>query len=308
MGAKWIAKAIVQKSISFFPNREQLNYLFQRYVTKGVLLDDNHFELKLTHAAEHLVYFEKHGGLPIEKARCLELGTGWYPVVPIAFWLSGTSSVVSIDIQDWMTAERQLTTIRKFVEWHENGKLAHFLPNLNDARYRQLTALLEGQSTKERIDQTIGLETYLMDARKTTFADDHFDYACSNNTFEHVHAEVLPGIIEEFYRVLKPQGLMSHFIDLSDHFAHFDTSITIYNFLRFSQKQWKTIDNQIQPQNRLRWKDYLALYADRDVPVTETIVRRGDLNALRKVPLHAQYAGYSDEELAISHGYILSRK
>ncbi len=60
---------------------------------------------------------------------------------------------------------------------------------------------------------------------------DSVDFICSNNTFEHIPADILSAILREFKRVIKPGGLMSHFIDMSDHFAHFDSRITIYNFL-----------------------------------------------------------------------------
>ena len=66
------------------------------------------------------------------------------------------------------------------------------------------------------------------------------DFICSNNTFEHIPQEILRDILVEFKRVLHPNGLMSHFIDMSDHFAHFDSRITIYNFLQIQQKNLGT--------------------------------------------------------------------
>jgi len=82
--------------------------------------------------------------------------------------------------------------------------------------------------------------------------DNNIQLISSNNTYEHIYPEVLGGIIQRMWALLAPGGIMSHFIDMSDHFAHMDRGIDIYNFLRFSEKQWDLIDNRIQPQNRWR--------------------------------------------------------
>ena len=60
MISKWRAKAIVQKGISFFPKKEKVNYLFQKYITKGVFLSDEYFTNKITHAIDHLKYFKQY--------------------------------------------------------------------------------------------------------------------------------------------------------------------------------------------------------------------------------------------------------
>lgn len=305
---KWMLKAVAQKLIAFFPQREKINYLFQKYVTKGVELTDTYFDFKLTHARDHLQYFRQYGQIPLAQATVLELGLGWYPIVPIALYLSGVDRIISIDIQDWMTNESQLTTIRKFQEWRERGQLQAYLPEIDEQRWANMLALTEKSTAPslEKISQAIHLEPLLQDARATNFSESSIDYICSNNTFEHIPGAVLIDILQEFKRILKPNGVMSHFVDLSDHFAHFDSNINIYNFLRFSEKQWQWIDNRIQPQNRLRWPDYLQLYAELDIPVTDQEIRPGDLTLLAEVPLAEQYQLYEPEELAISHGYLVS--
>ena len=60
MIAKWKAEAIVQKGISYLPKKDKINYLFQKYVTKGVYLTDEYFTYKITHARDHLAYFKKY--------------------------------------------------------------------------------------------------------------------------------------------------------------------------------------------------------------------------------------------------------
>ncbi len=58
MRLNWKLKAIVQKAISYLPQKEKINYWFQKRVTKGVELSDVHFKNKITHAKDHLGYFK----------------------------------------------------------------------------------------------------------------------------------------------------------------------------------------------------------------------------------------------------------
>ena len=308
MLSKWKAKAIIQKAISFLPYKENINYFFQRYVTKGVLLNEEHFTYKLEHARDHLQFFEELKG-GIQGKRVLELGTGWYPIVPIAFFLYDVGEFISIDISSWMNYESQLATIAVFQEWEEEDKLKDVLPDIKTENWNILIEILENKEkypNSTTINQALRFTPYIKDARNSGFETNSFDFICSNNTFEHIYPEILKPILKEFDRIVKSNGAMSHFIDLSDHFAHFDASINIYNFLRFSEQQWRRIDNSIQPQNRLRWKDYEQIYKELGISYTALKVRKGDLALLASVPLSEEYSAYTPEELALSHGYMVT--
>ncbi len=306
--ANWILKAVVQKAISFLPAKEKVNFFFQKYVTRGVDLSDEHFGYKLDAARDHLRYYRKYGSVPMQEATVLELGTGWYPIVPLLFFLSGFGRTVSIDIRKWTSKERQLVGIRKVLDYLDRGSLTAYTDTIFPARVEILRRIAGNPDayTETQINALIQLDTRIMDATHLEFADDTFDFICSNNTFEHIYEPVLREILKEFKRVLNPQGIMSHFVDLSDHFAHLDGSINIYNFLRFSELQWKLIDNDIQPQNRLRWPDYLAIYDELSIPVRETDYRPGALDHLAEIELAERFQRYSPGDLAISHGYLVS--
>jgi SAM-dependent methyltransferase len=148
----------------------------------------------------------------------------------------------------------------------------------------------------------------IQDARKLDLKDGSADFICSNNTLEHIPHGILEDILKEFGRILKPGAIMSHFIDMSDHFAHFDQRITIYNFLKFSNKKWAIIDNRIQPQNRLRFKDYLRLYHRADHALLHQETRVGSRDILATINIHPEFSGYSSDELAISHASLISQK
>ena len=226
---KWHLKAVIQKCISILPYPEKVNHIFQKHVTKGVLLSDEHFGYKIQHAADHIDYANKHLN-GTEQLNILELGTGWYPIVPIAMFLTNTGHVTSLDIQSWLSKESLITAIEKMKEWRADGRLAEILQEIDESRWEILESILRIREELDlaMIKEKIGLTALLIDARSTGLPQASFDLIVSNNTFEHVYPDILKGILKEFKRLVKKGGLMSHFIDLSDHFAHFDRSINIY--------------------------------------------------------------------------------
>ncbi len=306
---KWKWKALAQKGISFLPFKYRINTLFQRYLTRGLVLTEAHFTDKLTVAGDHIRYLRHY--LPEKtEAVCLELGTGWYPIVPLALYLSDCGEIHTLDIASHLKKANLLLAMERLLGLGEENLREKHIPRLNEARFRQLQELHAQASELGLADLLHRLRIYplLGDARKLAFPDRTFDLICSNNTFEHIYPEVLKAILGEFHRVLKDDGIMSHFIDMTDHFEHFDKSITIYNFLRYSEKAWSRIDNAIQPQNRLRFPDYQDLYHATGFAILEEATRPGDLEALRRVPLAEPFRSYAPEELAISHAHLVGFK
>lgn len=303
---KWILKAIVQKSISYFPFSHRINYLFQKHVTKGVFLTDEYFYDRLSHASKHFKSYYNYAGIFPEK--CLEIGTGWYPIVPISFFLAGVNKVYSVDISFLTSKQRIKITLEKFIESYKLGFLPEYI-NIQSERFSSIQNILENIKKLSLNEILTKLHiTYLIeDAGNLSLADNSIDLINSNNTFEHIYPDKLIPILKEFKRVLnKESGVMSHFIDLSDHFAHFDKSINIYNFLKFSDTQWKWIDNSIQPQNRLRIYDYKKIYADLNIPIDEESFRKGDLKELNKINLDKKYLNHPISDLAITHCHFVS--
>lgn len=306
---KWHLKSFVQKCISFLPWKEKANFLFQKYVTKGVELSESYFGYKIQHASDHLSYYNQYSTLDFSKARCLELGTGWYPVVPISFFLSGCHEVISIDIYKWYNKKSLIATLEKFRMSYEASQLQNFLKKIQPDRWATLLEIINHKETIriEEILVKLRFKPMLQDAQSTSFEAESFDLICSNNTFEHVYSTVLKNILVEFKRIAKSASVMSHFIDMTDHFEHFDKSINIYNFLQYTEKQWARIDNSIQPQNRLRFKDYIQMYRDLDINICAMDSESGSMDELEKVNLSDAFKVYSKAELLVSHGYIVSK-
>lgn len=305
---KWKLKQMVQKTISYLPYSRSINYLFQKYVTKGVYLNDEYFYDRLTHAKEHLHYFKQFSTKKLPQS-ALELGTGWYPVVPVAFYLVGVEVVYSVDISFLTSKERIKTTLEKFVEAYTKGTLGEYLTVMSE-RWKTLENILKDYNTLslEEILKKLNIIYLIEDARQLSLAEGSIDLVNSNNTFEHIYPEILIPILADFKRVTnKHHGVMSHFIDMSDHFAHFDKTITVYNFLQFSEEKWKRLDNSLQPQSRLRISEYKTIYEQLGLPIHAETSRKGDITALNTVELDSKYKTMPAETVAITHCHFVTQ-
>lgn len=304
---KWKQKAIVQKIISYLPLSHKINYIFQKYVTKGVNLSDEYFYDRLGHARDHIKSYQKYSDKSFP-ATCLEIGTGWYPIVPVSFFLVGADKIYSVDISFLTSKERLQTTLQKFVECNKAGQLKSYIDFIHD-RFDIITKLLADYDkfSLDEVLQKLNITYLIEDARKLSLSDNSIELVNSNNTFEHIYPDILIPILKEFRRVVKKQtGVMSHFIDMSDHFAHFDKSINIYNFLQFSDSQWKWIDNSIQPQSRIRIYDYKKIFSDLSIPISDESFRVGNLSELKSIPLADKFTNQPLDEIAKSHCHFIS--
>ena len=156
---KWIAKALVQKVLSLLPGAHGWNKWFQKYVTRGYWLTPDLFARKRRHALEHLEAYQRchtpSGSVP---KTALEIGTGWYPVVPLSLIAAGVERVYSVDIV-WLCTQKQLE--RTLVLFLEDDGL--------DATVRTRFASVRSQLNRQPLHQSLedlGIHYLIGDARR----------------------------------------------------------------------------------------------------------------------------------------------
>lgn len=288
------------------PYAHNINFFFQKYVTQGAYLSDTYFEDRLAHCANHYRYFRKYNST--KDFSHLEIGTGWYPVIPTGMFLYGAKSITTVDLKRLSNPKLTHITLKKFREYHLKNKLKEFLPGISDERLKIVLQEAENPS-KDFYDllERHHIVYMVMDVRKLYLPEKSIDLITSNNTFEHISPDVLEGILEKLRMLCKNGGVMSHFIDMSDHYAHIDKNITIYNFLKFSDAQWQWINNSIQPLNRMRIYEYEAIYKKLQIPITERIDREPMLSEYNKVKVNSRFLKYPAEQNAISHSLLVSK-
>jgi ubiquinone/menaquinone biosynthesis C-methylase UbiE len=149
------------------------------------------------------------------------------------------------------------------------------------------------------------------DARNTKFNSNHFDFVTSSVTFEHVPEPDLTLILNETYRILKQGGILLLTIDYQDHWSYFDNSISIYNFLTYSDKAWEKYNPSLHYQNRLRHKDYLNIISKTNFKIIEEVPElpsEKEIKILENLNINIKYKDYSMNELSIKSSQIVLKK
>ncbi|MEL6671325.1 MAG: hypothetical protein AAFR61_04010 [Bacteroidota bacterium] len=258
----WIIKASSQKLLTAIPGYRHWYPWCQRHFFGSLQLSPYFVKDRLEHVGRHLKAWQQihPNRLP---ERVLEFGSGWYPLVPLGLYLCGVKKVVLTDRYQ-LFKPADLDKLINFIEDELWDKLPEILPGFQQARWKQLKEIL--QLAPEQRLSDLGW-TYQVGDILQKPPTGSFDLLISNNTFEHLAPKLLNALMPFFWQCLKPAGVMSHYVDMVDHYSYFDPSLPAFHFLRFSPRQWSWIENSLQAQNRWRLDDYQALWERHQLPI-----------------------------------------
>ena len=301
----WKIKGLVQKVLSGVPGGVFLN---DRLQLLGGL---RHFEQNVADKVddwELTCQYLHDVGFGIPGVSIVEIGTGWYPVLPICFSFAGARSIKTYDIERHISAKltrRALAALEQHLD-----AIAKFC-TAGPAETREKYQLLVQAPGIDKLLSLSGIEYYAPgDACNTGLPSDSVDLVYSNSVFEHVPKETILEILRESRRILKPGGLTLHNIGCNDHYAFFDRSISFVNFLQFTESEWRRWNNSIQYQNRLRAPQFLDLAEEAGLKVIykRTHVREGNREALAKLTVAPEFQRFSPEDLATTSLDFISQK
>jgi SAM-dependent methyltransferase len=274
-------------------------------VIRSLPASEGTFRRKFSRALQHFRLYEEHvAGAPANEATFYEFGAGWDLTIPLAFAALGVPRQILVDIRPVVRAA---------------------LVNDSLALYSRLWAALEAEAGRElrplgpaTVMSTAELEPrfgigYLAprDARATGLAAASVDFISSTDVCEHIPEPDLGEILRECARLLRPGGLVSFRIDLTDHYSYFDRSLSRYHFLRFDDRRWRWVNSPLQHQNRLRVTDYRRLVegAGFEVVSWSPSLPKDAVAALRDLPLAPRFRnGYPPEELGVTVLSFVARR
>jgi SAM-dependent methyltransferase len=303
---RWIAKAAVQKALSYCPGGERLNYLLQRHVTRQYPRSDDRFAHWARIGSEHFnAYRTFSRSTPSSEAVFYEFGTGWDLIIPFTYYGLGVARQTVIDIDSHLRFDLVNDSLRRFTALG---------PEIQRRIGRSLRPINSDPiETLEDLRQRFGI-TYLApcDARSTGLAAESIDFVSSTSTLEHVPERDIVKILAECLRILKPGGLISCRVDMVDHFTYFDSTVSEYNFLKFPDPIWALLNSRMNFMNRLRRLDYLRIVRSLGF---EIVMEQSqppsaeDLASLGRLRLASRFRnGYSLEELGFKRMTALLRK
>jgi SAM-dependent methyltransferase len=298
----WQRKARIQNLIASLPLSNALYYAMQRSV--GSLRAGRANPVEYFDAARRMAEWIRATGRDIEGMRFLEVGTGRNVNLPTALWLCGAAEVTTVDLNPYLSSTLVFES-NEYVRRHGEEVLSAFGAEAARPQFQARLAALS--NFKGNLDALLKMMNvrYLprADAAQLPLADASIDAHVSFAVFEHIPAPALARILAEARRILRPDGLLVHIIDPSDHFSHDDPSITAINFLQFGEDEWaKWAGNQFMYHNRLRAFEYLELFARAGVRIIREMqtLDEPSLGALKNgFPLHRQFGHIPAEQLAV---------
>jgi hypothetical protein len=302
----WRIKGVVQKVLSVLPGGANLNDVLQR--TVGDLRNfGRQVNGKVTDWSILMSYLAELG-VAVRGARCFEIGTGWFPTLPICFSLAGAGSVVTFDLFRHLSPN---LTFRMLPGLQDR------LPEIAGASSLSLAELESGYQSLKQADSVDHLLRAARieyrapaDATATDLPSESVDIVFSNSVLEHVSRDVIETMMRESHRVLRRGGVAVHGVNCGDHYAYFDRGITAINYLTYSERSWRFWNNKILFQNRLRPRDFLELAeaAGLEVVLHRQKPRKELLAALPRLEIAPEFRRYPPEQLCCTSIDFVSRK
>lgn len=300
----WLIKASLQRTIGMLPLRRKWYALLQNHVSGTLRLSESAFEARLEHCCKHVGSLRSfHDD---DSFQVFELGTGWFPTIPVGMYLCGAKDVWTCDIEPLLRSEQVRRVLQLYLKYFEENALQQLLPHLKTDRIGSLrsTLAMSQSASAQDLLEALGIHAFNADAQRLPLATSSVDFIESNAVLEYIPRHALVGIFKEFLRILRPSGVMSHHIDLSDEYAYFDGSLSPFNFLRFSDPAWKVIQNPFTPLTRLRIADYRELLTEAGFVLTKEDNLLGRLEDLQRVPLAQRFRAHEQDDLLVLFAWL----
>jgi SAM-dependent methyltransferase len=191
----------------------------------------------------------RHGGRPASEATALEIGAGRDLALSLRLARAGLGRVLAVD----RTRHLRLGPLRAQIAVTFDAALAtrcrgaDDLPGLTGVRY-----LAPADA-----------------AAPPGVAPGTLDLVISNSVLEHIPPEAIVPLHRALAGLLRPDGLLIHRVDYSDHYSHTDRRLSRFNFLTFEAAAWQRHNAGLHFQNRLRHSQVLALLREAGFAILE---------------------------------------
>ena len=228
-------------------------------------------------------------GLSLKNKIVVEIGSGWVPIFPYLMIIQGqVKAVRTYDINEHYS-NSQIKKVNEYYSSYENFNLQ------KNIKY----SLLENVS-------------YYPKQNVINSNLDDVDLIFSRFVLEHVPPKILVEMHSMFAKNLKSGTHILHLISPSDHRAYTDSSLSLQDFLKYSEEEWIKIQTKFDYHNRLRLPQYIAIFEEHfDIVYIEHDLIKEDSIGYKKfkeLTVHKDYSIYSDQELMAGSINVLLRK
>ena len=231
----------------------------------------------------------------------LELGTGWMHWYSIVTSLFHDAEITMFDVWDNRQLNALKANFKKLQAYYE-------AQGLRDEPAMKKLAGVCSIASFEQLYERLNLNYVINPVGDLgEFKDNQYDCVFSMHVLEHVPRQTAAGTSpREIYRLLKPGGFSIHQIGIDDHLAHYDTSVSKKNYLRYSDRNWNLMfENKVQYINRIQQFEWLDFFQKSGFRLCERIVEQVDLQGLDIAP---QYKNRELDDLSCTTLTIVHQK
>jgi hypothetical protein len=165
----------------------------------------------------------------------VEIGTGWYPVVPVLLIKEFRNlEIFSYDLRKLMSVSNLVETISVLRAKDEMGH--------NSFSYKCGVDLTSYRFNEIKYNE------------KRVF---FFSKATLQHVPKSVITEIHKNLIQQF-----PSHTIYHLVNCNDHRQHTDKSLSKYEFLKYDEGSWKKRHANFDFHNRMRAAEYETLFTD----------------------------------------------
>lgn len=229
---------------------------------------------------------------PTDQSRFLELGSGWIHAYSLYPALFTDATIHGFDVQD----SRSLASLLRAVP-----AVRAQLPSVtgvSEAMRGEAAARLdrlEACRTLEDVYGVLRIKPAINPQGQLPFEDEQFDLIYAMDVFEHVPAATFQQASDAWFRVAKRGATLVTQVGLDDHNAHYDKRKSMKEYLRFSKSfAEKILDSDLLYINRLTASEILAALTKSGFVIDQADREMTPL----AIPVHADYRGQSEEDLA----------
>ncbi len=223
----------------------------------------------------------------------LEIGSGWMPIMPYFFkYFGNCDKVYSYDINQHYS-KIYINELNQYYK-SEFGK---YVEVVKDQKY-SLPDFVEYFPNQNVITAELPKKV---------------DVVFSRFVLEHVTPQDMLEMHKRFASEYDENTLILHLISPSDHRAYSDKSLSHYDFLKYSRKEWDKIQTKFDYHNRMRLPQFLEIFIKAGMEVLHLEYDKVDKDSekyrkFKALNLHNDFVKFSEEEILAGSINVLLRK
>ena len=294
----WQVNCLCHAAKAALPFKSSLRRLKRRIGARGCTIDE---KSSYSGGFDHILAL-RDAGADVKSRDILEVGTGWYPVIPLMMRVAGANRIYLTDVEPLLDSDSLLDAIDFLLERKSDLAARLELPvELVEQRLR-----IARQGSLEDMLAQLDM-VYIVPFRP----DEHsikVHAIVSHTVLEHVPKNAVVALLSSAKALLRDGGVMSHGIDNSDHRANVHKTLSRVDFLRYSDRLWRLLSIG-EHTNRLRHQEYRRIMElmGFEICSERAVVNPACVEDAKSLPLSGKFRQMDVMELATLWSHFVAR-